>query len=933
MPELAVLARQSRVAVAIRERDARYEELRDAFAAADIDWDVARAFRGGTGAVIVEPADMPAGLAADLSAGRPPPRLVSALQHLAVFSAAPLHVQIGLHIAEPMMRPKILAARLVTDSDLDAAVEGSGGVLALIVSDYFYRRVIAHNPAADPGSFRQISARTAVAERNTVQAVAHDGSVPAWLRVLPVPDLDDLDDTAQTLLHRATLLDEEEALDSDIAAVLLPDHDPVAVDRAMSALRDQGWMVLAIGEEGLVFPIQPPRSPGVPDSAEWRSRLRQYRIARGGVGPKTRLVRDYWTTEDLLGYRPYAEAIAAFIRHRDTRPPLTIGVKGPWGAGKTSLMRMVRAALDPPEGSDPRPVELTSSSRRALTRRRWWARADTPVSNGELLRQSTSPERADSLEVEPPERDWRATVWFNPWMYQSSEQVWAGLAYAIINQVTERLRPGDRERFWLELNLARVDRLAIRRRIYRLVLERLLPFAVTFVLALVVFGVLWLTGFARDPARWVLAVGTPALVAGGLISYVVFRAQRAVASFGHLLSGPAAGVFDTAVPDPGYAGRTGFLHAVHSDMTRVLKLVATEDQPLVVFVDDLDRCSPGVVAQVIEAINLFLAGEFENCVFVLATEPDVVAAHIEVAYAGLVDKLGTENGELGWRFLEKIVQLPLSLPAIDPQRHLPGYLSTLLGMPAAEEPPTTVPAAASPATTPPVQELGTSPTGPQLDRTHGGRSDRIVPQEKARPVVTSMPGETFVRQAEELIRRQNPTLESLTETVRQVAEHFRVDSGLADRNPPEHVQGLVLTAADRVFADLYSDSTAYDAIKAVLPALRSANPREVKRYVNLFRFYSFITFRARIHGTAPDDRQLAKLAALAIRWPDLLGTLGNSVILERMEKAADGDDQDWENLLTECGCLIAPGASARRTGLRDFLAQGPKIYNVAHGLL
>ncbi|MFC7643536.1 P-loop NTPase fold protein [Streptosporangium lutulentum] len=42
-------------------------------------------------------------------------------------------------------------------------------------------------------------------------------------------------------------------------------------------------------------------------------------------------------------------------------------------------------------------------------------------------------------------------------------------------------------------------------------------------------------------------------------------------------------------------------------MRQVLDLVATEERPLVVFVDDLDRCSPGTVAQVIEAINLFLA--------------------------------------------------------------------------------------------------------------------------------------------------------------------------------------------------------------------------------------------------------------------------------------------------------------------------------------
>lgn len=47
--------------------------------------------------------------------------------------------------------------------------------------------------------------------------------------------------------------------------------------------------------------------------------------------PEPTASNDYWTTVDDLGYQPYAIAISEFIRHEDTAPPLTIGVKGPWG--------------------------------------------------------------------------------------------------------------------------------------------------------------------------------------------------------------------------------------------------------------------------------------------------------------------------------------------------------------------------------------------------------------------------------------------------------------------------------------------------------------------------------------------------------------------------------------------------------------------------
>jgi hypothetical protein len=76
------------------------------------------------------------------------------------------------------------------------------------------------------------------------------------------------------------------------------------------------------------------------------------------------IISDYWTVGDQLGYASYADAIAEFIQHEDTRPPLTIGIKAPWGAGKISLMRMVQDRLDPP----PKllPSELPGQRRRRL---------------------------------------------------------------------------------------------------------------------------------------------------------------------------------------------------------------------------------------------------------------------------------------------------------------------------------------------------------------------------------------------------------------------------------------------------------------------------------------------------------------------------------------------------------------------------------------
>jgi hypothetical protein len=56
------------------------------------------------------------------------------------------------------------------------------------------------------------------------------------------------------------------------------------------------------------------------------------------------LLDDNPTTDDTLGFAPTAEAIVETIKNASRRP-LTIGVFGGWGTGKTSLMQMAEARL------------------------------------------------------------------------------------------------------------------------------------------------------------------------------------------------------------------------------------------------------------------------------------------------------------------------------------------------------------------------------------------------------------------------------------------------------------------------------------------------------------------------------------------------------------------------------------------------------------
>jgi hypothetical protein len=257
-------------------------------------------------------------------------------------------------------------------------------------------------------------------------------------------------------------------------------------------------------------------------------------------------------------------------------------------------------------------------------------------------------------------------------------------------------------------------------------------------------------------------------------------------------------------------------------MKRVLDLIASEKRPLVVFVDDLDRCSPNTVVQVIEAINLFLAGQFPNCLFVIAMEPEMVAAHVEAAYAGLMTRLTEGSGpgvgtNLGWRFLEKIVQLPLTLPDMSPAKART-FVETL---------------------------FGSATDGSGL----------------AEPEATAPAGEDVAKEQREIGDV------SLKEAV-QLAGTKRDGGGAKGEAQKEAVRRQI---ERRLTGE---DPAVQAAILYAVPYL-DPNPREIKRFVNIFRFFVMIlTERSVEDSSIPLELQdIAKLAVLNLKWPWLMPTL------------------------------------------------------------
>lgn len=98
-----------------------------------------------------------------------------------------------------------------------------------------------------------------------------------------------------------------------------------------------------------------------------------------------------------------------------------------------------------------------------------------------------------------------------------------------------------------------------------------------------------------------------------------------------------------------------------------------EIERVVVLVDDLDRCLPPAVVQTLEAIKLFLA--VPKMAFVIAADDSMVrdAIAVELPQSSRSDRIAAA-------YLEKIVQIPVSLPRL-PAHDAEAFVGLLLASP------------------------------------------------------------------------------------------------------------------------------------------------------------------------------------------------------------------------------------------------------------
>lgn len=334
---------------------------------------------------------------------------------------------------------------------------------------------------------------------------------------------------------------------------------------------------------------------------------------------------DVPTSEDKFGYEEFARAITKKISASMLMgaTPLTIGIHGAWGTGKSSFLKLTQKELEK-EGIRP--------------------------------------------------------IWFNAWKYNQEENLWSALLQKILDDAPLNYSFFLRPLIKLRLNLLYVNFGAGALEVTKKTIALILRLALVILGAGIALGffsiqlseiLIFLSSFFPKNNAFVTNFFQPK-VARWISALIAFVAANPKTIY-DLFSTNLGIDISKFQKKRAYKDHISFLDNFDKDFRRIIKITSNK-KPLVIFIDDLDRCLPEKAMQVLEAIKLFL--DVENCIFLIAVDREVIERAVYLRYAEQSKNISENTAEssvekvnihyLAQSYLEKIIQLPFNIPPLDP---------------------------------------------------------------------------------------------------------------------------------------------------------------------------------------------------------------------------------------------------------------------------
>ncbi len=374
-----------------------------------------------------------------------------------------------------------------------------------------------------------------------------------------------------------------------------------------------------------------------PELKRVKARFEQLKALRKMVTSRLEQVEDEPTVYDSMGFVRFSETIANIIIKsfdqvtKSNTLRLTIGIYGEWGSGKTSFLKMIES---------------------------------------ELIKAKIYP------------------IWFQAWRYHhQEEELWSALTQKILDDAKVYgpwyRKIGVKLRIWSNNNINWHDGLLeILSKIWRPILS--------FLIAIIGCLIIYFTGHSATASSSgsqttntfssIPYLPTLFQVFGGFV--IAAGLAKPISDFIKALRGNLGIDFEKFKQKPAFRQKVAFWDQFNSEFETIVKL-SGQGKPLVVIIDDLDRCLPEEALQVLEAIKNML--DVKGCIFLLGLDRQVVEKAVALKYKGMLELqnpqvVSTEEKALPLKrffyedYVDKIFQLAIALPKLSDHQSMKKFI-------------------------------------------------------------------------------------------------------------------------------------------------------------------------------------------------------------------------------------------------------------------
>lgn len=332
------------------------------------------------------------------------------------------------------------------------------------------------------------------------------------------------------------------------------------------------------------------------------------------------ILNDQASGLDRLNYDRFADAFSELILNPEMPTPITIGIYGHWGRGKSFLMQKTLEKIK---------AQATS--------------------------KNENPFKTKKLKILPIE--------FNAWSYSTSNHLWAGMVTHLYNEVEKYL--GWKVPWYRFIKAVQKS------------WRKALSLSLFYIL--VAFSLNILFEFTEhlgtlENIRVIIVNSLGASIIGGSVIASLPILWSALREFTDTLFLSKAKNLQSIASRPDFHDQIGIMADIKDEINFISETLKDSSIRLVLFIDDLDRCDHKKAVEVLQAIMLLLAGR-DGLPFMifLGIDARVIVRAIEESYSEVL----VGAGITGYEFLDKIIQLPFVIPPTDPVA-MESYVESLI---------------------------------------------------------------------------------------------------------------------------------------------------------------------------------------------------------------------------------------------------------------